>query len=373
MNFVTLPRSGGSVGELLGLFRASPDTPRRTFADRVLVVSPRDDRVSQLLRGLLGGGVGVGSGTSAASASTAGSTSANEFAMAPWFVDGVDLACRWMSSADFDCIILGGPLHDGHSLDCLRRMGDRPCPPAIGVCDADDAQAIASYFRAGCTDVLLSRDLASRRTVYERTRAAISAGRARQSLVTADEQRALAALEREQEKLISDARCDALTGVLNRAAFRDLLDDAHQHSRDDNTAYALLIFDIDHFKSINDRCGHQRGDDVLKLTAHTMADSLRGRGSLARVGGEEFAVICPGSTAHDALAIAEEVRCAVQAASPGDIRLSVSGGVASAPRPGVSSGHDLYALADAALYASKKSGRNRITIAPPPGAHQAAA
>jgi len=340
--FVTLPAPCGRLGELLARVRdAAHATEDRPRSKRVLVVSPRDQTASALLRGLVGGDPPI----------------------AALLVDGIDLARRWLRAVEFDCIILCGPLADGHGIDCLQDEHRQGHPPALGVCATDDAQEAASFVRGGCTDVLTLRDLTSRSVVHQRASELIGRGRSSGARAADETKRLMSLLEREQQELITAARSDRVTGVLSRAAFEELMADSHSRCMKGEDGYALLVFDIDHFKAINDRCGHQRGDEVLRLTAQAMTKALGDRGLLARVGGEEFAVICTGRDKDEAMQIAEDVRASVQAASPADLRLTISGGVATAPHPGAESGHQVYALADAALYSAKGAGRNRVLLA----------
>jgi diguanylate cyclase (GGDEF)-like protein len=127
---------------------------------------------------------------------------------------------------------------------------------------------------------------------------------------------------------------------------------------------AVLLFDLDHFKSINDRFGHAVGDDALKVFARVATASLRATDVVGRLGGEEFAAILPGNAAEATIA-AERLRKAFQAAgieiSSHQIGATVSIGVASAIPPA-----DINALlvrADKALYRAKGNGRNRAEVA----------
>jgi diguanylate cyclase (GGDEF)-like protein len=156
------------------------------------------------------------------------------------------------------------------------------------------------------------------------------------------------------------ASTDPLTGLLNR---RGLLDGALQIVRRQmrrREAVAALMFDLDHFKSINDRFGHPTGDDALKLFAATASANMRATDLIGRIGGEEFAAIVPGSI-ENAVAIAERVRTAFEAAgrrfNGGRIRTTVSIGAAAAAD--TIDMESLLARADAVLYRAKLNGRNR--------------
>ncbi len=163
-----------------------------------------------------------------------------------------------------------------------------------------------------------------------------------------------------QRELLTQADRDHLTGVLNRAAFYRL---ASTYGED--APASVLLADIDHFKAINDRYGHAAGDQALRLVASTLQAALRPDDLLGRVGGEEFAILLSGMPQALALVIAERARGAIaalsmRAADGSPIALSISIGVA-----GLSAGAPLDAVlaqADAAMYAAKRNGRNRVMV-----------
>jgi diguanylate cyclase (GGDEF)-like protein len=162
----------------------------------------------------------------------------------------------------------------------------------------------------------------------------------------------------------SAALTDPLTGLFNRRglieAAREL---AEKHARKAGKPIAVLAFDLDHFKSINDRFGHALGDDVIKLFAATANSSLRLTDFVVRLGGEEFAAIMPG-TLEDGMVVAERIRAAFEAAgrtvSGRFVGATVSVGVAS--HETAANIDALLARADAALYAAKANGRNRVEV-----------
>ena len=120
------------------------------------------------------------------------------------------------------------------------------------------------------------------------------------------------------------------------------------------------MFDVDHFKALNDSQGHQAGDEALHIVAQTLAATARAYDLPARYGGEEFVVILPGTSEEAAQVAAERFRAAIEACSAG---VTASGGVATFPVTATTA-DGLVGAADAALYASKRSGRNRVTAAP---------
>jgi diguanylate cyclase len=170
------------------------------------------------------------------------------------------------------------------------------------------------------------------------------------------------------EQLSLHASTDALTSVLNRGAFTALVEgylkEVEQAERE--TRGALLVVDADNFKSINDSFGHDRGDEALQIIANAIRGVLRKPDIVGRIGGEEFAILLPGSTSLTAEIVAERIRMSVNRAPflpDGQQRpLSVSVGGAAfekrLPFP------DLFRLADQQLYAAKQDGRNRVSVSP---------
>lgn len=178
--------------------------------------------------------------------------------------------------------------------------------------------------------------------------------------------------ERELTRLLMT---DPLTGAFNRRFFMEQAERMFSEAREGNADFSLLIFDIDHFKSINDGYGHAAGDEVLKTIVHIWDLNTRQRpreedklldGHLARIGGEEFAIVIPGRDVDHARRAAERVRQVIEEAEihHGDqvIKLTVSIGVTEI-RDQDARLDDMFSRADAALYDSKTNGRNRVTVA----------
>ncbi|HKT60544.1 MAG TPA: diguanylate cyclase [Gemmatimonadales bacterium] len=169
----------------------------------------------------------------------------------------------------------------------------------------------------------------------------------------------------ESEDALSDlAQRDALTRLLNRRAFDGALLEAFARQRRLGERFALLLLDLDHFKSVNDTHGHAAGDEVLRRTAQTLGAQLRPFDRLFRIGGEEFAAILGGADGEAALAAAERLRASV-AAHPvpvegAEIPTTVSIGVALGEATGEP--RTLLQDADAALYRAKREGRNRAVV-----------
>lgn len=174
-------------------------------------------------------------------------------------------------------------------------------------------------------------------------------------------------LQRANSELEALSRRDPLTGVANRRQFDEVLDAEWRRARRSRQCLALVIADVDQFKSYNDACGHQAGDLCLQRVAQALATVAHRAGDLvARYGGEEFAVILPGLDREGALALAESMRRAIEHlalphpnSSVGPL-VTVSLGVASmSPQRGDTDAAVVHA-ADVALYRAKASGRNRV-------------
>lgn len=173
----------------------------------------------------------------------------------------------------------------------------------------------------------------------------------------------------EQKKLESElerqATHDRLTGLYNREFFDQLLEREISRAQRTGQALAVILFDIDHFKAINDTYGHLIGDNVLQELATSIQGRLRAEDTLARWGGEEFIGLLPSTGEAGAQALAEGIRVQVSEqdfAGPG--HLSISAGVAAWSEG--ESLKDLVKRADDALYAAKEAGRNQIWTAPSP-------
>lgn len=161
----------------------------------------------------------------------------------------------------------------------------------------------------------------------------------------------------ENAQLTEASRTDALTGLLNRRALKGILEAAIEEAVIDGEPLVMAIVDIDHFKAINDQYGHPAGDKVLIAVAAALAAHCGGRSRVARIGGEEFAIVFPGADVGQATLQCEHVRAAIEGI-PHDFPVTVSIGLA-ALRPG-GSVNSLYARADESLYVAKRAGRNRV-------------
>ncbi len=171
-----------------------------------------------------------------------------------------------------------------------------------------------------------------------------------------------AAYHEEFERLV---RHDALTGALNKAAFDKELRVAIS-GLDVGQSLSLVLFDLDHFKQINDVHGHTAGDMVLQKAAELAAECIAPPSLFARVGGEEFAIIAKGKPAQDTARLAERIRSTIEAHrfvfDEKPIQVTISLGVCEVGSD-AQSAESLYAGADNQLYAAKRSGRNQVRVA----------
>ncbi|WP_337998275.1 GGDEF domain-containing protein [Oleispirillum naphthae] len=172
----------------------------------------------------------------------------------------------------------------------------------------------------------------------------------------------------DEQRLIEMATYDMLTGLLNWGAFHSTLDREMERARRYRHPLSLILFDIDFFKRVNDTHGHPVGDEVLREIGRVCPRLFRRTDISARYGGEEFAVILPETGEPHAGDLADRLRLAIAdapvATAAGPIAVTVSAGVLTwRPAQGDVTKAELIAKADAALYASKAAGRNRVTAA----------
>ncbi len=161
------------------------------------------------------------------------------------------------------------------------------------------------------------------------------------------------------------ANIDLLTGIPNRRAYQIRLQQERLRCMRDGKPLCLAVWDIDHFKSINDRFGHQAGDQVLQCVAKQITTRLRRSDFTARIGGEEFASLLPDCDTTDAVRLAEQLRTKIHYCDfdteLGLVQVTLSCGIALLDPN--ESDDTLFARADAALYKAKAGGRNRVCLA----------
>ena len=169
------------------------------------------------------------------------------------------------------------------------------------------------------------------------------------------------------ETLRVEATRDSLTGLLNRRAVMEKLSHELERATRDEKPLSLMLLDLDHFKSVNDSCGHAAGDEVLREAARRMQKAMRSYDAVGRYGGEEFLLIAPGCSEQHSLTLAERVRaaianCAIQT-SHSSLQITCSMGVVVSEGKEEESAESLIHRADQALYRAKARGRNCIEMA----------
>jgi diguanylate cyclase (GGDEF)-like protein len=168
--------------------------------------------------------------------------------------------------------------------------------------------------------------------------------------------------------LAAQSERDSLTGIYNRRKLGEVLDNEVLRARRYQQKLSVLMFDIDHFKRVNDTHGHLVGDEAIRHVAKSAVSTLRATDFVARYGGEEFVALLPGVEIDGATIAAERVREAARkpfaALAETELSVTISVGVTSA-RPDTADAKALLAEADHALYASKQAGRNRVTVFAP--------
>lgn len=167
------------------------------------------------------------------------------------------------------------------------------------------------------------------------------------------------------ERAMQESTHDHLTGLFNKAYFQSTLAQHLSLAKRSNTDLSVLFLDIDDFKEINDRFGHNSGDAVLKTIARMIREKLRTSDILARFGGDEFVVLMPNTYKINALVLSERLRKTIGQkpikVKDTDLKITISGGVAGFPVD-AQQGEDLLNLADSALYRAKGAGKNSISL-----------
>lgn len=169
---------------------------------------------------------------------------------------------------------------------------------------------------------------------------------------------------KQHEHILQLARIDALTGLANHGQFHALLEAACSHAALSGQALAVLYIDLDRFKTINDRFGHAAGNQVLCEFARRLLELVPEGAEAGRLGGDEFAILCPFTTATEALKLAERILATTQLSfrfDEHDLSMSASIGVGFFPGDG-QTGRELLRNADAAMYRSKQNGRNALSV-----------
>jgi diguanylate cyclase (GGDEF)-like protein len=255
---------------------------------------------------------------------------------------------RLLLAGGYEACLLDYQLGARDGLELLRSAKAEGCDTPVIFLTADSSEQIdVAAMEAGASDYLVKGEITPR--VLERS--------IRYSLKLGEALRELRLL----------ATRDALTGLLNRRAFDALLAGESDRARRLNRPLALVVLDLDHFKTINDTHGHPVGDAVLTTVARVLESEVRSIDKVARIGGEEFAVLLLETDAQAGHVVArrlvEAVRaCPVETKGPATLKVTISAGVAAFPFHGDVDGAFL-AAADRALYTAKHGGRDRAVLA----------
>lgn len=168
------------------------------------------------------------------------------------------------------------------------------------------------------------------------------------------------AIEVKNRELSFLATRDPLTNCFNRRALYEQLDGKFDGARASDSEFCCIMADVDFFKKVNDTYGHSVGDEVIKMTANCLIETVRDMDIVARFGGEEFCVILPGTSLEQARLVAERCREKIERQVTQGVKVTSSFGVSSV-RSGAKTSGELIQQADEALYFSKQQGRNRVS------------
>lgn len=175
-------------------------------------------------------------------------------------------------------------------------------------------------------------------------------------------------LEAAHLRLLDAARTDPLTGCMNRRYLMDAAAREVAREKRDGQSMSVMVLDVDHFKMINDTYGHALGDEALLVLVHTLIANIRASDLLGRIGGEEFAILLPETSIEQAMPVAEKLRACVASTpvSNGNVSFNMTASIGLASLdPAQSDFLSALERADKALYAAKKSGRNRVVAFTP--------
>jgi two-component system cell cycle response regulator len=251
---------------------------------------------------------------------------------------------------DFDMPVMRGD----EFVHLTRQLPEAEHLPMLSLSGSSESQAILRMFRAGASDYLvkpfIAEELLARAQVHLHLR------------------RYMRHLEGMNKNLYDRAVNDALTGLRNKQYFLEAYTEMFARAQRSGGDISCLFFDLDHFKKVNDTCGHDFGDYVLQTVGEVMKKNLRCGDLAARFGGEEFVVVLPNAGLDQAKFVAEKIRVLIethQFSKQGrDWVVTVSIGVASLLGHRPATPLDLLQIADRALYLAKDAGRNQVMCFP---------
>jgi diguanylate cyclase (GGDEF)-like protein len=254
------------------------------------------------------------------------------------------------------------PEVDGLSVARELKRGD-PTVPVIVLTGREDTHRTAIFDDTGADDLIMKPF--QYEEVETRVRTMLKKREVFRALEQANEE-----LRRANERMAHLIQFDEKTGLYNYRYFMERLTEEFKRARRYGNRLSLAVFDIDHFKEVNDRYGHPAGDKTLKGFGEIMVRSSRETDIIARYGGEEFVALLPQTTAVHGQRLAERIRRVTEAhrfhgadAPEPVIRITVSSGVATFPlNDRIQRPEDLIKAADDALYRAKGAGRNRTHV-----------
>ena len=254
-------------------------------------------------------------------------------------------------SSDWGLVILDRRLPDGDGTSlCAAIRGTQPHSYILMLTGEATPEAKIEGFESGVDDYV------TKPFQIDELLARIRAG-----MRIVELQKELLASSRRYEAL---SLTDSLTSLSNRRAFDQEFASRFEQARRYGRPLSLALIDLDHFKSVNDAFGHSAGDGVLRATAQILEHGTRRSDFLARIGGEEFAVLLPETSLFEALHFAEKIRTTIAGATirteGATHQVTASIGVANVPHSVISTPQMLFDAADQALYRAKNRGRNRV-------------
>jgi diguanylate cyclase (GGDEF)-like protein len=272
-----------------------------------------------------------------------------------------------VESINPDLILLDVMMPKMDGMEVVRRLKankDLPFIPVIMQTALDSTENKVEGLGAGADDYITKpinfAELEARVTALLRIKKLETTLRERNAELAASKQ----ALSEANDKLTRISLTDGLTEIDNRRCLETRLNEMWQHSARLHEPVALIMCDIDKFKSVNDTYGHQAGDSVLKEVAKLLKDEAREIDRVGRYGGEEFLLILSGTVLDAAVTFADRLREKVEghtfSYTGGTLRRTISCGVAASPHPRVKDQEALLKAADEALYVAKETGRNRV-------------
>jgi diguanylate cyclase (GGDEF)-like protein len=254
---------------------------------------------------------------------------------------------EFLKKQQFLAVLVDLHLPDAKDLDGIKRVQNLAgSTPIIALSRSDDESLALSAVQLGAQDYLIKPELDAP-TLRRALRYAIERKRA-------------------EQRLVQMANYDELTGLLNRSMFRDRLAQARARTRRDQSLLGMMFLDLDRLKSVNEKYGRGAGDAMLQEVGRRLRSAVREHDTVARVGGDEFAVLLEDlATKHEATRVAERILGVLSKPIPFNgsaLEIGTSIGIAVSPEDNGSTTGDLFRSADSAMFEAKRHGRNRYSV-----------